>query len=198
MLQDIRESLCSSSVVLPVSVIKMELYTDSMVCLHWLHKYATTFEKLQKLSVFSTNRLRNIDESCRKFPVTFKHIKGELNPGDYVTKPFSYRRLSPDYYTGPQFLKEPPCKDQSDLVVTIPNPDTAPVDEVPAFEFSPPASLELVSNTRESPMADLGEANKTEIVTSQVSQIRNVQIKWTTKLKVILFHLINTVAFLSW
>ena len=146
---------------------------DSMVCLHWLHKYATTFEKLQKLSVFSTNRLRNIDESCRKFPVTFKHIKGELNPGDYVTKPFSYRRLSPDYYTGPQFLKEPPCKDQSDLVVTIPNPDTAPVDEVPAFEFSPPASLELVSNTRESPMVDSGEENKTQIVTSQVSQCTN-------------------------
>ena len=130
-LQEVRESLSGQSVVVPIKISEMHLYTDSTACLHWLHKYAIDFSKMQKLSVFNTNRLRNIDELCRKFPITFRHIEGNLNTADYLTKPCSYKILSKTYYTGPEFLVSNSVDEHCDLVVKIPNPVTMVTDEVP-------------------------------------------------------------------
>ena len=146
-LQDIREGLSGEMVVVPIKVTKLEVYTDSMVCLHWLHSYAVKFNKIQKQSVFVVNRLREIDQLCRDHKVTFNHIAGEQNPADYVTRPCSYRLLMKTcYLQGPSFLKESKRSQYTDLEVTIPNPMTLPVDEVMEGQDKQAAESTTLSN----------------------------------------------------
>ena len=161
-IQSMRDSLCGPITVKPITINQLHIFTDSMVCLHWLQKFAVTFDKLQKLSVFSMNRLRNIDENCRKFPVKFHHIKGNVNPADYVTKPFSHKRLSPIYYTGPEFISNDFSEYDSDLTVTIPNPNTVAVDEVPSNEVIPEFPSENVNETRETVSSNLIQCTESE------------------------------------
>jgi hypothetical protein len=63
-LLDLYQDLCGTSSVIPIKFTGLELYTDSMVCLHWLYSYALSFDKMQKRSMFIMNRLRAIDEMC--------------------------------------------------------------------------------------------------------------------------------------
>jgi len=131
-LLDARNSLCGDAIVVPVKVTKLMLFTDSMVCIHWLNAYVNSFDKLQKLSVFVKNKLRSIDELCVKCPVEFRHTAGRENPADCVTKHYSYRALSKtNYYKGPNFLSTGTNDLPSDLTVTVPNPQVREVDEVP-------------------------------------------------------------------
>ena len=89
-----------------INIESLVLYGDNMGCLHWVNQFAT-FGKTQKHSVFIQNRLRLIDELCQRKPVTFKHVAGEVNPADNLTRPRSFKVLmkSP-YYGGPQFIKD--------------------------------------------------------------------------------------------
>lgn len=130
-LLDTYQSLAGETVVNPVSIAAMDLFTDSMVCLHWLQSYSVYFSKLQRLSVFVMNRLRSIDELCRSNPVHFRHIAGNDNPSDNLTRHCSHRLLSrSNYYTGPSFLIENFEAHGSDFLITIPNPTVNAVDEV--------------------------------------------------------------------
>jgi len=129
-LMDTRDALCGDSVVIPVKITKMTLFTDSMVCLHWLNSYVNKFDKLQRISVLVKNKLRKIDELCTRFPVEFRHTAGRDNPADCTTKPYSHKCLvKTSYYSGPEFLSE--CAESlDDLVIMVPNPDVLAVDEV--------------------------------------------------------------------
>lgn len=134
------QSLCGDTIVEPVTMEGADLYTDSMVSLHWVQSHSIAFNKLQKLSVAVKNTLRAIDELSIKVPVTLRHISGEINPSDCLTKPCSYRTLCKyNFVDGPEFLRsETPII--SDLVVTLPNPVAKLVDEVPVDEN------EIISN----------------------------------------------------
>jgi len=125
------DSLAGETIVSPVNILSLRVFTDSMVSVHWLNAYINAFDKLRGMSVFVKNRLRQIDELCRKFPVTFGHTAGQDNPADCTTKPYSYRSLSKtNYYVGPQFLTTDVDSRVSDITVTIPNPSVSAVDEV--------------------------------------------------------------------
>ena len=126
------EALCGSTAVVPISITSLELYTDSMVCLHWLQSYAIKFDKLQRLSVVVSNRLKAIDDLCRRQPVNFKHIAGNENVADYMTRPVSHKILAKtSFYSGPAQLSN---DDVGETLVTIPNPICKTSEEIPDWE----------------------------------------------------------------
>lgn len=133
-LQEIYQRLAGEATVIPIKIKQLDLYTDSMVSLHWLHSYACKYDKMQKRNVFVLNRLRTIDELCRSFPVRFHFINGNSNPADCLSRPVSYKKLvKTDYFHGPDFLKERDVEEEC-LTVTIPNPVAMKTDEVPELE----------------------------------------------------------------
>ena len=122
-LYDLFQELSGPSTVIPIKIASCFLSVDSIVCLHWLNSYSVLFDKLESLSVFVKNRLRYVNEICAKMPVTFRHIPGETNPSDYLTRCTTYRVLSKtNYYSGPEFLQEDLNVLTSDFSVTLPNP----------------------------------------------------------------------------
>ena len=145
---DTYQSLCGDTVVIPIKIDSLLLFSDSMVCLHWLLSYSVYFDKLQNMSVFIKNRLRSVDEMCRNNPITFRHIAGEVNPADYVTRPCSYKLLSrSNYYTGPKFLVEDLNSLSADFVVRIPNQTCKLVDEVPLELAKGEVQVHIVSQS---------------------------------------------------
>ena len=68
-LQEMYEALTGESIVRKIKIARMDLYTDSLVCLHWLDRYTSKFDKMQNISVFVQNKLRSIDTACRHFPI---------------------------------------------------------------------------------------------------------------------------------
>ena len=135
-LMEVYQDLSGSSTVIPITVKELELYTDSMVSLHWLQSYAYKYDKMQKRSVFIMNRLRAIDELCKVCPVTFNFVEGFNNPADCLTRPFSHKQLlKTNYFSGPEFLKSKENV-KSDFSLLIPNPLARNIDEVPEDEAS--------------------------------------------------------------
>lgn len=127
-------SLTSEEVIQPIKINSLLLCTDSTCCLHWLESYAYKFDKLNDKSTFVKNKLSQIDELCSKKAVKFVHIKGEQNPADATTRPYSYKVLKKNKFP---FLKGPrrldladKCDYITDRVITLPNPEVLPVDEV--------------------------------------------------------------------
>ena len=132
-LQETSESFCGTKVVNPINISKLTLFTDSLVCLHWLENYSIKFEKMKNVSVFAKNKLKRIDESCRKNSITFRHVAGAENPADYLTRPCSYRIINKsNFYTGPA-LFDLDQMEASDIFVTLPNPICRKVDEIPSL-----------------------------------------------------------------
>ena len=126
------DSLCGESVVIPISVKSLHLFSDNMACIQWINLYSVYFGKLQNVSVFVKNRLRAIDQLCQKFPVSFCHISGKDNPADYLTRPTSPKVLDrSNFFCGPDLLKYDIDSSPSDLKVTMPNPLCKLKDEVP-------------------------------------------------------------------
>ena len=122
-LKEMKLALCGPEVVIPIQINSCYLFTDSMVCLHWLIKNSVLFEKMQSSSVFVKNRLSYIEDACNDCPITFKHIPGTENTADLVTRVTTPKSLAKSlYYTGPDILRsnldEVPC----DMVVSLPDP----------------------------------------------------------------------------
>lgn len=148
------QSLCGDTIVTPVTVDHIDMYSDSMVCLHWIQSHSIAFNKMQKLTVAVKNTLRNIDELSMKIPVTIRHIAGEINPSDCLTRPCSYRMLCKNnFIEGPQFL----CTNEplsSDLEIRLPNPVVRLVDEVPSEKESVSSSINATHSS------DSGQSNE--------------------------------------
>ena len=112
--------------VVPVNIKRLQLFSDSLVCLNWLNSYSIKLDKMSKQSVFIMNRLNQISKLCEHFPVTFSFVSGIMNPADFITRPMSYVLLNKsNFWTGPEFLKDKISETKSldeVLNVTIPNP----------------------------------------------------------------------------
>ena len=103
---DLCSELSSSLNLEPVSITDIILYSDSMVALQWLYNYNLKLDKMQNCSVFVINRLDRISKLTESHPIQFKHIGGNQNPADCLTKPYSYYLLSKtSYISGPTFVK---------------------------------------------------------------------------------------------
>ena len=127
MMMDYYEEVSGSKSVIPLSIVEMHLYTDSMISLNWIQSYTHKFDKMQrKRSVFIMNRLNSLVMMCEKFAVTFHHVAGVANPADQVTREVSAKQLAQTcYIDGPSFLCDPNefSRVTDDMLsVTVPNP----------------------------------------------------------------------------
>lgn len=132
---DLYNELNSERNNIPIKIVKLFVYSDSMVTLAWIKGFHLTYEKMQKKTIFVQNRLKQIGDLCSIFPITFRYIEGKDNPADSISRVMSYRRLiNTCYFTGPEFLKCP--KEQPDIEVTVPH-----LQPVTAEDLSVPQSL---------------------------------------------------------
>jgi len=116
----VKEDLCGSGCVLPINIAELQLYTDSMITLHWISSYTQTLDKMQKRSVFVMNKLNDIERMCRSCPIKFSFVSTNNNPADCLTRCVSYKQLcKTDYITGPSFLANSSC---SEFDILLPNP----------------------------------------------------------------------------
>ena len=121
-LMHVRDELSGSANVNPIKIVGMELYSDSLVCLHWLASHVNKFGKLRNLSIFVKNRLENIVKLCEEYPVSFHFCEGHENPADPITRSLSYKQLQKsNYLSGPDWY-DSTNKQCGDLEVIIPNP----------------------------------------------------------------------------
>ena len=81
--------LSGSSSVIPTIINELKLFSDSLVCLNWIQSHSIKFDKMNKLSIYVTNRLNEIAKLCEIKPVTFEFCAGHQNPADAVSRPFS-------------------------------------------------------------------------------------------------------------
>ena len=114
--------LSGMHVVSPVKIRKIILYSDSLVCLHWLNSAVNDMAKLNNLSVFVKNRLNHLLLLCDTHPVTFTFVDGIVNPADLTTRVVSPKKFAlSNYLTGPDFLREGDHVSRSDILcVTVP------------------------------------------------------------------------------
>ena len=124
---DIYKGINESNCLKPVKINKSFVYTHSLCALHWINSAVRKFEKLNKLSVFVTNKL-SIQNTCKVFPVTFGFISGKENPADMVTRCVSHKQISnSNYFSGPVARKDE-FSDLSVLELSI-----LPSDEVKLY-----------------------------------------------------------------
>ncbi|XP_064098227.1 uncharacterized protein LOC135209499 [Macrobrachium nipponense] len=132
-LMELHRDLTGGVCMKPVNISELLLYTDSICSLHWLDSCVSKMEKMQRLGVFTTNRLNAIQRLCEKYPVKFCFVSGKENPADSNTRPFSYRSLmKTNFLIGPDsnFIKT-----EDELSVIIPNPLT--VDKMaPVIDYN--------------------------------------------------------------
>ena len=83
------DELRGDTVVVPVNISNLYLFTDSMVRLHRLESHACSFENHKNLPVFVRNHLKRVVQKYYKVPVKFRYIAGSLNPADATTKSLS-------------------------------------------------------------------------------------------------------------
>ena len=155
------QELSGPSVVSPLSIESLQVYSDSMVALNWLYSYAYNFDKMQKKGVFILNRLRAIIDLCQMVPVRFSFVSAYDNPADHISRCVSYRQLQKsNYYSGPEFIKNL-SQDDSNFSFVIPNPLAKLTDEVPEVtrnEYSTLATVSMRTDSPETQVTDVLEA----------------------------------------
>ncbi|XP_071827786.1 uncharacterized protein [Apostichopus japonicus] len=73
--------------------------TDSMIVLGWIHSEARTFKP------FVSARIGEIQS--RSDPTQWKHVPGDINPADDISRGVPVEKLSDRWITGPSFLCQP-------------------------------------------------------------------------------------------
>ena len=183
---DTFKSLSGETVVSPVNIIELEVYTDSMVCLQWIERYSIQFDKLQKVTIFVKNKLRMINRLCNQKSVTFYHVSGCDNPSDFLTRPCGYKLLfNSCYFSGPKFLLDSDAA-KPDVSITLPNPVCREVDEVPD---------EIVGKTTES--TSFSASTETAIVEKKPEPNHLIPLNKYSKLSFHISVLTNVLKFIN-
>lgn len=98
---DTYRELTRTSCVTPIKIDKLFLFTDSLVCIHWLQSSSVKFDKMNRHTIFVQNRLKCIATLCDEVTVTFKFCAGSSNPADKITRAVSYNQLiKSNYFAG--------------------------------------------------------------------------------------------------
>ena len=131
-LMEAYNSISGVDVLVPIQVNELFLYTDSNACLHWIESFAFKFSKLSNISTFQKNNLKKINDSCNVKSVTFRHTAGNVNTADLVTKPYGSKTIIKSrFYQGPEIVHGDLSFCESDLSITLPNPQVLDVEEIP-------------------------------------------------------------------
>ncbi|XP_068224926.1 uncharacterized protein [Palaemon carinicauda] len=100
-----------------INITDLQLFSDSLVVLHWLHSSAVKLDKVNKRTVFVNNRLERIQRICEQIPILFNYIAGINNPADCITRPVS-RKVLPrtNYCCGPNYEQFEQTKVQEEVL----------------------------------------------------------------------------------
>lgn len=79
---------------------RVTLWSDSKVTLHWIRTGAKTFK------AFTSARLQEVHEIEPGVEKIFRHVPGDLNPADALTKPIITANTLKDWLAGPTFIRE--------------------------------------------------------------------------------------------
>ena len=132
LMQETYNSISGIDVLIPVDVENLFLYTDSNSCLYWIESFAFKFSKMRNISTFQKNNLKKINDTCNNKPVTFRHTAGNVNTADLLTKPYGAKTIiNSRFYDGPEVVHGDLSYCESDLSITLPNPQVLDVDEIP-------------------------------------------------------------------
>ena len=129
---DLYKELSGTLCMNPISIVGLEIYSDSLVALTWINSYTNKLSKMQKRSVFVMNRIHHINTLCEIHPIKFSFISGFENPADAITRCLSYRKLEQsNFFSGPAFLNNfdsPELSRDDILSFIVPNPHSLPID----------------------------------------------------------------------
>ncbi|XP_072182241.1 uncharacterized protein [Diadema setosum] len=95
---------------LRLQVEKVVLFTDSMITLQWIKSPARTFKS------FVSSRVGEIQTLT--YPSQWKHIPGEVNVADKVSRGIPVDELENEWKQGPDFLRHHEAEWPVDKVVT--------------------------------------------------------------------------------
>ena len=121
--KELYEDLSGESCMIPINIKDVHLFTDSLVCLHWLRAANVTLDKMSKTAVFVMNRISKIQAVCNNnFKVKFHFIAGKENPADLVTRcPSGLQLEKSNFWTGPRLSFSQLNLDPDQIVVPNPN-----------------------------------------------------------------------------
>ena len=104
-----------------LNIDKLYLFTDSMICIHWLNSLIYKYSDLRKKGPLLKNRLNNIAELCKIKSINFAHIKGNNNLADVISRNMSDKMiLKSGFYEGPSFTLDSKEFNQFDFL-EVPN-----------------------------------------------------------------------------
>ena len=116
-IMNLYSELTNESCLEKISIRNLEVYSDSSVALSWISAYNLTLDKMNQKSVYTRNRLHNIQRLCNTHSVQFFFLAGKQNPADCVTRCISYNMLMrTNYLSGP----ETPKDTEGNLHATVP------------------------------------------------------------------------------
>ena len=91
-----------TTAMIPFNIKKVIALSDSSIALSWVKSRAIKFDKIEKKAVLINNKIDLIMSACENVNVCFKHIDGNINPSDLVSRPTSVRKfLNSNFHTGP-------------------------------------------------------------------------------------------------
>ena len=86
----------------PINIENLYLFTDSMICVHWLNSLVYKYNDLRNKGPLLRNRLNNIAELCKVKSIKFAHIKGNDNLADIISRNMSDNLIKKSrFYKGP-------------------------------------------------------------------------------------------------
>lgn len=134
---DIYNELCSEVCMVPIEVVDIKIFSDSLVALNWIQNFSCRKQKMNKVSVFVKIGLEKISNICNNKSMEFQYIADQQNPSDAITRPFSCKQFSQtNYLTGLSQQELAELEDGDFAKVVVPNTLTAEVLSCIIMEFS--------------------------------------------------------------
>lgn len=98
-------------------------WVDSAITLHWLKKEPS------QLQPFVANRVDRIQRQSKSELITWRHVRGELNPADLISRGLMPQELvdNTKWFHGPDFLLQPEAEWSESIVIVEP-------EEQPAYK----------------------------------------------------------------
>ena len=123
--------LTGPSCLKPISIVGLEIFSDSLVALSWVSAYNIKFDKMQKRTPFVFNRVVHIAKLCEIHPIRFSFISGSSNPADFITRCVSSKQLlKTNYLTGPDLNSSNGEESSDTLSFEVPSPHSLPDESI--------------------------------------------------------------------
>jgi hypothetical protein len=162
--------------IVPIKIGQLYLFSDSTISLSWIKAKVHDFTKIERKSIYLNNRLTNIVRSCETKTIQFRHIEGQNNPADGITRTLSPKLFAASrYFSGPKSPVIIENVDDSDLwAFPVPNP---------LAHHAPNVSLTTVNQQVANPLIDIEKM----LSFSKTIKIMTIVFSFINKLKTRLY-----------